>query len=92
MARERAQFAPSGSWTLQVLFACEGSTVDNAFSDGGERKLMLFPASSGGSACYRLTWGVFPSRDAALAQAGGIPARFRGEKPVPLALSKAAGL
>jgi hypothetical protein len=93
MARERARFAPNGSYTLQVLFACQESTVASAFREGRDGGLMLFPVERPGSSCYRLTWGVFPDRDAALAQAGRVPAHFRrSEAPLAVALERAAGL
>ncbi|MDH3283931.1 MAG: hypothetical protein OEQ13_04260, partial [Acidobacteriota bacterium] len=93
MARERAQFAPGGSWTLQVLFACQASTVSSAFREDAGSRLMLFPVERPATSCYRLTWGVFPSRDAALAQATHVPAHFRqSERPLPIALERAAGL
>ena len=93
IAAERARVADPGSYTLQVLFACQPSTVQSAFEKGGDDGLMVFSAPHEGSTCYRLTWGIFADRSEAVAQAASIPSHFAGsERPLPITLSKAAGL
>ena len=93
LATARARVADPGSYTLQVLFACQPATVQSAFDKGGDDGLMVFSAPHEGSTCYRLTWGVFSDRTEAVAQAASIPSHFAGvERPLPIALNKAAGL
>jgi hypothetical protein len=71
----------SATYAYQVAFLCEVSSLTAALERGGA-EVWFLPASGGGRECYRVLWGRFPDRSAALGRAGEIPAWFRAAKPV----------
>lgn len=85
LARIRANRRGFG---LQVVYACREETVERALAQGG-RKLLVVPDRK--ASCYRLLWGTYPSRDAALAAVADVPAYFtKGGTPRPVALADIA--
>jgi hypothetical protein len=77
-------------YTLQVLIACEPDTLAKIRDRvNPSNSLFLAPVQVRGRGCYRVCWGVHPSRDAAEASRSTLPAYFRnGEKPVPVVLGR----
>ena len=90
----------SGSWasahrdefTLQVLVACETPTLARMARAVPADELFLLPVQISGRTCYRVGWGTYPSRDAALGAVDHVPAYFTatGDRPVPVALARLA--
>jgi hypothetical protein len=49
-------------YTIQLLTACQDTTLDRAVqSAGGSERLFILPASLDGRSCYRVYWGRYPS-------------------------------
>jgi len=80
--RTRLARYPDG-WTLQLGVLCNRDSVRNLIARTADRpELHVLPKDHHGTACYRLCWGVYATRDAALA-AGGIPPGLRSELGPP---------
>ncbi len=94
-AREGERLAASeagNSWTLQVLLACQPSTVQRAFEKVSSDALTVLPTTYQGRSCYRLCWGVYGNRDSAERAIGGVDNYFLDAgKPRPVPLSTARG-
>jgi len=67
----------AGPWTLQVLFACQPDTVQRAFRAVPSASLSLATADSNGRTCWRLLYGSYADREAAVAAIGSVPDYFR---------------
>jgi len=92
-SRQRALAAPAGSWTLQVLFACEPANARRAVERAGGDDLFVFAVEHDGRRCYRLSWGVYPDRQRAEGAIAQVPRYFReASRPRPVVLARAAGL
>jgi septal ring-binding cell division protein DamX len=72
------RLASAGSgFTLQLAAICDEQNVRRQLTAHGEDpRLHLLPTTIGGSACYRLCWGHYLSRDGA-ASAGTLPPTLR---------------
>ncbi|MBI4161420.1 MAG: DUF4388 domain-containing protein [Acidobacteria bacterium] len=81
---------PKG-YTLQILLACRESTVAALLPPPEE--MFLLPQKFRGRDCYRVCWGRFPDRGAALRGAAELPRRLSGLNgpPLPVAISGALG-
>lgn len=84
--RERLRAAPASSWTIQLLVACQSATVERAFRQVESSQLVAVPVELKGQSCYRLCWGVYPSRDAAANAISKLPSYF-GSGTTPRAVS-----
>jgi hypothetical protein len=73
-----AALAPDarGRFSLQLLTACAPDTVEKAVKAVAGDELFILPVNFKGRECYRLCWGVYPSRAEAEAAAGQVPAYF----------------
>jgi septal ring-binding cell division protein DamX len=80
-----AEVAPTarGSYSLQVLVACDPANVQKALSAVTAPELFILPVNVKGKACYRLCWGVYDGRPAAEAALSGVPSYFRQGGLVP---------
>lgn len=59
-------------WTLQLALVCDPGNVRKLLErTGSPQGLYVVPADYGGRDCYRVCWGVYPSRDQAVS--GGLP-------------------
>ena len=75
--------ASSGSFTLQFLLACNAENLRPHVRElASDPRLYLLPAPDQGDACYRLCWGLFPSRETARA-AGDVPDSLHALTPQP---------
>lgn len=80
--------SPKSAYSLQVVFACKVETVKDDFRRVPDDVLYLLSATQK-KGCYRILWGVFPSKAEAQAAAETAPAFFRRtEKPRPVPLDK----
>ncbi|MEN6526250.1 MAG: hypothetical protein ABFD65_07155 [Candidatus Polarisedimenticolia bacterium] len=75
-----AQNAPSGSYSVQVLYACKPDTIKSAFARVKDNSLFVVPAAK--KNCYRLLWGTYRDRASAEAAFDAVPEYFRNaDKP-----------
>jgi septal ring-binding cell division protein DamX len=66
-----------GEYTVQVMVACSPETVHNVLvHSGGSADLYVLPTVHQGRSCYLLSWGVYPTREAA--EDARLPAALRG--------------
>lgn len=81
--------SPGGAYTLQILLACQASTVAKMIPPPEESYLL--PIRFKGKPCYRICWGSFPSRNAALRAGKQLPATYAKmtNNPFPLSIAKA---
>ena len=72
------------TWTAQIGVFCDDQQVSAKLRRfANEPDFYLLPALlKDERACYRICWGDYATRDAAV-QARGLPAALRGEKPLP---------
>ena len=82
MLREQAS-----STTVQVVVACQIDTVNNAFSNFGDRKVFTLPLQLSGRTCYRVCFGIFPSKEAAAAAIDALPVGLKKDLSVKTAKS-----
>ena len=80
MARDFAA-QKGGAYTVQFELVCETASVTKALSDGGSN-VWFTPISFRGRPCYRVFWGRYETRDAALAGAKSVPKSLGGSAPV----------
>lgn len=85
--RDRLRAAPAGSFTIQVLVACQAATVEKAYRSVANEQLVATPVELQGQSCFRLTWGLFPDRGAADAAIAQVPDYFRESRPRPVAVA-----
>ena len=79
MAREFAA-KPGGVYTVQFELVCETASVTKALRGGGE--VWFVPITYRGRDCYRVFWGRYETRDAALAATKSIPKALAAGAPV----------
>jgi hypothetical protein len=74
---------PAGSHTIQLLLACQGSTVEKAFERTPDRTLYFVTTTFRGQTCYRLFDGLYASAAEARTHLSRVPAIFRedGNRP-----------
>ena len=87
----RVADADPGAYTLQVLVACQDSTLTRLRrSVPASDDLLVVATAVDGKPCYRVGWGVYPSREAAEAGRPLVPAYFTsgGSNPLPVPLSR----
>ena len=77
--------ATTAKFTLQVELVCQDASLRKATSMGGD-KVWSLPITYRGQQCYRVFWGRYPTRAAAEAAVGEIPAGLRGSKPVAVTI------
>jgi len=73
-------------YTVQLAVACEPETVARAFgSAGASTEFFILPKAYKGRSCYRLLWGSFTDRGAALRGIERVPRALldSGLSPVP---------
>ena len=75
------------AYTVQVVVACQIDTVKNAFSNFGDREIFTVPLKLSGRTCYRVCYGVFPSREAAAAAINALPIGLQKDLTVKTAKS-----
>jgi septal ring-binding cell division protein DamX len=86
-SRDLDRMAASASgWTLQFITACDESNVRSRLVDlRSHDSFYLIPVTLDGRSCFRLCWGLFQTRERALA-AKGIPATLSAINDKPLAI------
>ena len=74
----------AGTHAIQLLLACQGSTVEKAFARAPDRTLYFVTTTYRGQTCYRLFDGLYASAAEARRDLDKIPATFRedGNRPV----------
>ncbi len=77
--------ATSGKFTLQVELVCQEASLRKATAMGGD-KVWSSPIAYRGQQCYRVFWGRYPTRAAAEASVGEVPAALRASKPVAVTI------
>ena len=87
MARQYAQNA-SGNFTIQFELVCQPASVAKAIAAGGS-SVWFVPTTYRGQSCYRVFWGHYDTREAAMQSVAGIPQPLRSEAtPVVIAVPK----
>ena len=73
----------SGSYSIQLLLACQDDTLRRAVDSGrGSPELFILSTTFQGRSCYRLYWGRYPTQKRAQeALLRDIPSAFRRERP-----------
>jgi hypothetical protein len=64
-------------YSVQVLVACSGDTVQKALDNVSSSELFILPVNYRGKACYRICWGLYDSQDRATAALLSLPEYFR---------------
>ncbi len=73
-----------GLYTVQLALACEPQTVSRSIGSTREpSQIFILPATYRGQSCYRLLWGAYASRDAALKARSGLPSAFLKDPSPP---------
>jgi hypothetical protein len=88
--RPRWTDARQGSFTLQVLMACESATLRRMRDQvSASERLFLAPVQVKERSCYKVLWGTYPGRAQAEAAIPTVPAFFTsgGDRPWPVPLS-----
>jgi hypothetical protein len=89
--RQRMRAAGEG-WTLQFATLCSRESTERKLAAlSGYERFYLLPARVNDRACHRLCWGLYPSREAALA-ARGLPRPLTeiGGRPAAMPIDKVA--
>jgi hypothetical protein len=82
---------PAGRVTLQLMIACEPETLRTARARAGaSAPLFVLPVTIKERSCYRACWGVYDSKEAALAAVAGLPPAYTGPgfKPIVVSLAR----
>jgi len=75
------------AWTAQIGVYCDDQHVSELVDrHGNDSDLFVLPVLLDERACFRICWGHYASEERA-SQARGLPASFRGEKPLPRRIS-----
>lgn len=69
--------ASGGSFSIQILVACSGETVQKAVENVPAPELYILPVNYKGRDCYRLCWGLYESQARADSALGSVPDYFR---------------
>jgi hypothetical protein len=77
----------AGTYTVQVVVACQIDTVKNAFSSFGDRKIFTIPLKLSGRTCYRVCYGIFPSKEAAATAIDALPVGLQKDLSIKTAKS-----
>jgi hypothetical protein len=64
-------------FSVQVLVACSGETVQKALDNVSSSELFILPVNYRGKACYRVCWGLYESQERATAALLSLPDYFR---------------
>jgi hypothetical protein len=76
-------------FTLALGLYCNEENVERLVSNAqGSRDLYLLPTTSQGRACYRVTWGLYDSREAADTAKGSVPVALRSGDVAPVPVSR----
>ena len=88
-ARALQEQAPD-RYAIQLLLACQDSTLESAFERLPERVLYFVSTSYRGQTCYRLFDGIYPSEAEARADLERLPPLFRegGNRPAVVRLPR----
>ena len=86
LAREHAQNA-RGNYTVQFELVCQTASVQKAIAAGGAN-VWFVPTTYRNQSCYRVFWGRFDTREAAMAAINQIPGSLRGSTPVVVTVPK----
>jgi septal ring-binding cell division protein DamX len=89
--RQRMRAAGEG-WTLQFATLCSRESAERKLAAlNGYERFYLLPARVNDRDCHRLCWGLYPSREAALA-ARGLPRQLTEieGKPAAMPIDKVA--
>jgi len=79
---------PADSVTLQLMIACEESSVRKARAVlSKDDPIFVTPFTLQGRACHRILWGLYPDREAAQTGAASVPPYFTGAGVKPVAVS-----
>jgi septal ring-binding cell division protein DamX len=72
-------------FTLQIELVCQQASLAKAQQEGGG-KVWSMPITYRGQQCHRVFWGRYPTKAAAEAAMGEIPAELRSSKPVAVTI------
>ncbi|MCU1246487.1 MAG: hypothetical protein JWN02_2397 [Acidobacteria bacterium] len=70
----------SGAYTIQFELVCETASLTRAIKSGGSN-VWFTPIHYRTRPCYRVFWGHYDTRNAAVAGLGDVPADLRGSAP-----------
>jgi hypothetical protein len=88
-SRRRLSAEPSTRYAVQLLLACEVSTLEDAFRhDQPTGSIWLLTTDHQGRTCFRVLWGRFATAEEARKAKGGVPLHFvtPGNKPAVVAV------
>jgi len=73
----------TASYSVQLLVACSGDTVEKAVHNVQAQELFILPVNYKGRDCYRVCWGLYDSEAGASSAARSVPDYFMsgGAKP-----------
>ena len=81
--RDMLKATPQGTYTLQVLTACDGATVGNYFRLFKEHgRMFAVPVGLKGRSCYRVGLEMYPSKQEAEAALAAMPGWVRDQRTV----------
>jgi hypothetical protein len=76
--RRRLVSEPATRYTIQLMLACEVSSLTDAWKhDRPEGTMWLVASTHRGRSCYRVLWGRYPTLEAARAGQDRVPEHFR---------------
>ncbi|HXI12498.1 MAG TPA: DUF4388 domain-containing protein [Thermoanaerobaculia bacterium] len=78
MARDFLAKSSADGYAIQFELVCQTSSIQRAL-DKGEEDVWFVPTKFRGNDCFRLLWGRFATREAALAGLGRLPSSLREE-------------
>jgi septal ring-binding cell division protein DamX len=80
-----------GRFTMQLMIACQVDTLQSVRSSSGDLGSLYFvPFFFKGRDCFRVCWGIYASREEALAARSALPSSYAesGITPVVVSLSR----
>jgi hypothetical protein len=82
--------ADRSRFTVQILVACTGETIQKALDNDPSQELYIVPVTLKGHSCYRLCWGIYDSTPLAEDAQRRLPDYFRQGGALPRVVPVAA--
>lgn len=81
---ESAVSGRAGLYTVQLALACEPQTIARALrTTTSASEFFILPTTYQGRSCYRLLWGAYSGKSAAIAAKGSVPRSFQQDPNPP---------
>jgi len=90
-AADYERLAGTSGWTLQFMVACDPDNIAPLHDRlAGNEAFFLLPKLHDDRACFRVLWGRFPDREAAVAASAEVPAVLARvtDRPQPLPVNR----